>query len=134
MHFIWENYGHNVTVTTKQIECRINESKATYDIIINRFLTNDSLQPLLADLSNTGQGIDLMISKLKLCHNNCLEQGPTISITLNNDGKKEDAKANRINIWMVASIGLIILFLIVLFTFCFIALYIRLSYITYLHS
>ena len=105
----------------KQIECRMNESRAIYEISISGILTNNSLQQLLADLNNTAHGIDIIIGKLELCYGNCLE--PT-STSPDNDSYNDDTSANDIlNIWIIVFIVLITFFLLVLV--CLVAICIR---------
>ena len=108
----------------KQIECRMTESRAIYEINITGILTNNSLQPLLAGLNSTTQGIDITIGKLKLCYENCLEPTLTTSST-DSDSNNDDASAN--DIWIIVLSILIILFLFLVL--CLVAISVR-----YVHS
>ena len=94
--YIYEQYNHNVTVNTTKFFCDdSDESVAICDLQFVGLSAKSALQLFINDLSNSSEGIDFSISRLRLCNQNCSRSNFTSEFqdedgTFDNDDDDDD--------------------------------------------
>ena len=123
--YIYEQYNHNVSVNTTEILCDDDESVAICDLQFVGLSAKSALQLFKDDLSNSSEGIDFSICRLRLGNQNSSRSNFTTEdkdgTINNNDDGDDDATHLLVTILLV----MIAMFVIISVLLCLVICYIR---------
>ena len=121
--YIYEQYGHNVTVNTTEVLCDDEKSVAVCDLHFVGLSAKKAMQLFINDLGNSGEGIDFNICRLRLCNQNCSGSNLTSENddgTINHDYTNDDTQ-----LLFVILLVMVIVFVILSVLLCSAICYLR---------
>ena len=121
---MYENYNHNVTVNATEILCNNDKSVGIYDLQFVGSSAKSALEVFVNDLSNSSNGINLTICRLRLCQEN--RKKPNTS---NENGVTDKSKTNEQDSTFIILLIMVIILAIVSILHCFVVCCLRYSYI-----
>ena len=127
--YIYEQYNHNVSVNTTEILCDDDESVAICDLQFVGLSAKRALLLFKDDLSNSSEGIDFSICRLRLYNQNSLRSNLTTededgTIDNNNDNDDDDDD-DAIHLLVTVLLVMIIVFVIISILLCLAICYLR---------
>lgn len=117
---IYDKHDHNVTVNATEILCNDDNSVGIYDLQFVGSSAASALELFVHDLSNSSNGIDLTICRLRLCHQNCRESNSS-----NENRDKDKSQNNEYDLIFIILLIMVIIFATVSFLLCFVLFYLR---------
>ena len=122
--YIYEQYNHTVSVNTTEILCD-DESVAICDLQFVGLSAKHALQLFKDNLSNSSEGIDFSICRLRLGNQNSSRSNFT---TENEDGtidNNDDNDDDAIHLLFTVLLVMIIMFVIISVLLCLVICYLR---------
>ena len=120
--YIYEQYNHNVSVNTTEILCDDHESVAICDLQFVGLSSKRALQLFKDDLSNSSEGIDFSICRLRLGNQNSSRSNLTSE---DEDGTIDNNDDDATHLLFTVLLVMIAVFVIISVLLCLVICYLR---------